>query len=188
MLDAQPMTQESLLAKLKTTETADYIRARALVLSKKYNLKESDAEAVANEAHHKVLRYVEEGKFDLGKRWQPLVETATKNLFLNLLKSKGQRESKYRDIDDPVHQTATDGSSPEENVARYEALTKMRQAVKELPADLQPIVLMTLDGKDTREISDEMKVGIRVVRDKLARGQKMLREILVEQDDLEEAA
>lgn len=167
-------------------EVDDFILREARAKCIRMDLPEADAEEIAGTVKAELAKKIQGGTAEPIRNWQALAKRMCSDRTIDKVRYNDRRGGKnsHRDIDDPaLHLAGPDDGGAEGAVARKDALAKVESKLVRLPRDIQPVIRLTLKGKDEEEIAEALRLDVEDVKAKIAEGQRRLRAILVGETD-----
>ena len=140
----------------------------------KYTEDEEDARDIAQESFIKL--HERRDHFDAIEKAKSFVYTTARNLCLDLLKHRKIEIEYAREIQ-------AEGEEAEEQffteeVTYQELLRLLRAAINRLPSQTREVILAGLDGKNNKEIAEQLNVTVNTVKTLKQNAYKMLRKLL----------
>ncbi len=135
-----------------------------------------DAYDISQEAFLRVYRSAD--SFDSGQPFLPWFYTIISNLSRTWLRRRSSRDNKMVDVDDASY-LLVDNSNPEVGLEKKEVVSRLRQALLELPFDDREIItLQHFRGMSYDEIAEFLQVPRGTVMSRLYYARKKLAKIM----------
>jgi RNA polymerase sigma-70 factor, ECF subfamily len=139
---------------------------------------DADADDLAQEALVKVYKSLRSFRFQSSfKTW---LYSVVRHVFLDAVRS---REGRTRSLEEALPkdhtQVASQSESADEGLARSEERQRLWRALRELPSEFRPaVVLFDVEGHSYEEVAAVEGVPIGTVKSRLSRGRALLRTLL----------
>ncbi len=179
MTDGKPRNQTGPGAEVSAADRARFEEAVLPHMDAAYNLARHllrdahEAQDAVQESMLRAFRHFGGFRGGDGRAWLLAI---VRNGCMSLLRRRRTR-GEYVEFDEQVHGTAADAPrrAPEDDVARVEAASSVRDALAQLPVEYrETLVLRELEGLSYKEIAEVTAAPIGTVMSRLARGRERL--------------
>ena len=144
---------------------------------------DTDADDLAQEALLKVYRSLKLFRYQAA--FSTWLYAVVRNVFLDVARSRGQRERQREDPLQPEHaQVAGESVAADERIDREQERRRLWDALRQVPEEFRSaLVLFDIEGRTYDEVAAIEGVPIGTVKSRLSRGRAHLRRILGEPED-----
>lgn len=153
-------------------DIVDRYKSRVFTMAYRMLSSREEAEDISQEAFIKIYRSLK--TYDAGRtRFSTWVYRITYNLCIDYLRKRKEMAPLEEDI------LAAPSGTPEEITEARDSAARLHQAVQNLPEEYRiPLTLFHFQGLSYREICQVLKVPMSIVKNRLFRARKLLREKL----------
>ena len=154
-----------------------------------FHLSDADAQELTQDTFLRFYRSLKE--YD-GKAGWALLETIARNVGINRVRSlttikRGAvRTESLEDLDSSDNRAVAEHEDPVDRLIKKERLTRLRQAIAELPNGQRRSLQLWLDDFTYEEIAATLRISLDAVRSSIRDAKRRLRERLGDKDALPE--